>query len=68
MADYITGISKALEPFFCTYPSPAAAAAGVKPFLTADASIVCWEGTHLNMIGLNVVAFLVYVPGMLGLY
>jgi len=58
---YITGISKALEPFACTKTA-------VGSYLNAAPSITCWEGEHLEIIGLDTIPILIYVIGVPLLY
>ena len=53
---YLTGVSKALVLLQCESPED-----GSKPYLAADPTLTCWEGTHAKMMGLNVISLLVYV-------
>eukprot|EP00966_Prymnesium_polylepis_P029744 690779-Prymnesium_polylepis.4 len=54
---YITGISKALEPFACTNTA-------VGSYLRAAPSITCWEGEHLGILALDIVPLCIYVLGV----
>jgi hypothetical protein len=53
---YLTGVSKALVLLQCE-----SAGDGSKPYLAADPTLPCWEGTHAKIMGLNVISLLLYV-------
>ena len=53
---FLTGVSKALMLLQCE-----SADDGSKPYLAADPTLPCWEGTHAQMMGLNVISLLLYV-------
>lgn len=53
---YLTGVSKALVLLQCETADD-----GSKPYLAADPTLPCWEGTHARMMGLNFISLLLYV-------
>ena len=55
---YITGISKAFEPFACTTTESGTS------YLRAAPSIKCWEGEHLTILALDVIPLLIYFIGV----
>lgn len=60
--DYITGIFKANEILICTDGDDD------KQYLVANPNLVCFEGTHLVLVGINFIAIMVYHVGVLTFY
>lgn len=55
---YITGISKAFEPFACSQTESGSY------YLRAAPSIKCWEGEHLTILALDIIPLLIYFIGV----
>ena len=53
---YLTGVSKAFQLLQCTDPQD-----GGGSFLDAAPSLVCWQGEHQRLMGINSIALMLYV-------
>ena len=55
---FITGLSKAFEPFACTETESGSS------YLNADPSIPCWEDEHYAILALDTIPLLIYFIGV----
>ena len=59
---FITGLSKAFEPFACTETESGYS------YLNADPSITCWESDHITILLLDIIPLLIYLVGVPTVY